>query len=128
MTEKKIIQRYINNFRRKIVSKLRPGIGVMCLVRPVEAGGAVLEFRFARNGENDDRYRPKVKSLSKALSTVQQRAFGGNLEAFKFSGTNLILEPDRIIIIKDGNPNEWSENQASNDADRVFGSRREVQQ
>ncbi|WP_143494869.1 MULTISPECIES: hypothetical protein [unclassified Pseudomonas] len=120
MTDKKIIQRYINNFRRKITPALRPGIGVKCIVHPATPGGAVLEFKFVKNGENDDQYKSNVPSLSKALSTVEQKAFGGNLEAFKFSGTNVILDPSKVIIIKDGNPSEWSEHQASKDVDSIF--------
>ena len=124
MTDKRTIQSYINNFRRKITSSLRPGVGVKCIVHPATLGGAVLEFKFVRHGENDDQYKNNAPSLNKALSTVKQQAFGGNLEAFKFSGTNVILESDKVIIIKDGNPSEWSEYQASKDADSVFNPSR----
>lgn len=124
MNDKDMIQSYINNFRRKITHALRPGVGLKCIVHPANSGGAVLEFKFVRRGENDDLYRNNVPSLSKALSAVKQRAFGGNLEAFKFSGTNVILEPNKVIIIKDGNPEEWSEHQALKDADKVFNPKR----
>ncbi|MGY2295030.1 hypothetical protein ACW9H7_06080 [Pseudomonas yamanorum] len=120
MTDKSTIQSYINNFRRKITPSLRPGVGVKCIVHPATTGGAILEFKFVKHGENEDHYKSNVQSLGKALATVNQRAFGGNLEAFKFSGTNVILEPEKVIIIKDGNPSEWSEHQASKDADSVF--------
>ena len=51
-----------------------------------------------------------------SISThIEQRAFGGNLDGFNFGGTNTILENNRIIYIKESNPNEWSDSAALKD-------------
>ena len=107
--DKKKYQGYINNFRRRLAQYLKPGIGLLCNVYPSDDGGAVLEFVIGVNTENDDLYKESSKTLGAALSNIKQRAFGGNLEGFSFVGTNTILESNRIIYIKEANPNEWSD-------------------
>ena len=49
MQDQKLIQSYINNFRRHIAAFLKPGIGLACKVRPAKKGGAVLEFLLGSN-------------------------------------------------------------------------------
>ena len=56
--------------------------------------------------ENDDIYKDISPTVGRALSNIEQRAFGGNLEGFTFGGTNVILENNRIIFIKDDTPSE----------------------
>lgn len=118
------IQSYINNFRRRLAHYLRPGIGVKCSIYPAEAGGAVLVFQLGPAVENDDNYMPTSISLGKALSQIEQRAFGGNIENFQFGGTNTILERDKLIFIKDGNSVEWSDQAAAKDVNSVVPSER----
>ncbi len=120
MTSKRNIQKYINNFRRRLTPFLKPGIGLACNIYPAETGGAVLEFTIAPEIENDDIYKQTSPSLGRALSNVEQRAFGGNLDGFSFGGTNVILEGNRIIFIKEDAAAEWSDNAAQNDVSRVL--------
>jgi hypothetical protein len=124
MTDQSQVQAYINNFRRRITSFLRPGMGLRCDIFPATTGGAVLVFRIGPNVENDDKYQSPNSSLGSALSQIEQRAFGGNLEGFTFRGTNVILEQDRIIFIKDGSINEWSDSAAKNDVQSVLATHR----
>lgn len=120
MTEKSLIQTYINNFRRRLASFLRPGVGLKCLVHPAQTGGAILEFRVGPGIENDDVYQPESPTLGRALGGIEQHAFGGNLDGFRFGGTNVILEKDKIVFIKDEAPSEWSDTAAENDVRRVL--------
>jgi hypothetical protein len=120
MTSKNNIQKYINNFRRRLTPLLKPGIGLACNIYPAETGGAVLEFTIAPEIENDDIYKQTSPSLGRALSNIEQRAFGGNLDGFSFGGTNVILEGNRIIFIKEDSAAEWSDNAAQNDVSRVL--------
>lgn len=120
MTSKKNIQKYINNFRRGLTPLLKPGFGLACNIYPAETGGAVLEFIIAPEIENDDIYKQTSPSLGRALSNIEQRAFGGNLDGFSFGGTNVILEGNRIIFIKEDAAAEWSDNAAQNDVSRVL--------
>lgn len=122
MIEKSVIQTYINNFRRRLAPSLRPGVGLTCLVHPAQAGGAILEFRVGPGIENDDVYQPQSPTLGRALAGIEQHAFGGNLDGFTFGGTNVILEKDKIIFIKDDERSEWSDAAAEKDVRRVLPS------
>ena len=124
MTNQSQVQSYINNFRRRIASFLLPGMGLHCKIYPASSGGAVLVFKVGINVENDDEYQHTHSSLGSALSEIEQRAFGGNLEGFQFGGTNVILEQDRIIFIKDGSPSEWSDSAAEQDVRSVLAPHR----
>lgn len=108
-------QRYINNFRRRLTRFLKPGMGLLCNIYPSDDGGAILEFIIGLNKANDDIYMKSNKSLGSALSNIEQRSFGGNLEGISFGGTNTILEENRIIYIKEANKNEWNDSAANND-------------
>jgi len=119
MTSKSAIQRYINNFRRRIARFLRPGIGLNCTVYPAKSGGAILEFKIGPEVENDDTYTEESSSLGAALSKIEQRAFGGNFDGFHFSGTNVIMEANKIIFIKDASTSEWSDSTAEEDVQRI---------
>lgn len=103
---------------------MRPGIGLKCMVYPASDGGAILVFEIGIGAENDDIYLAKSQSLGAALSGIEQHAFGGDLRGVNFGGTNTILEPGRIIFIKDGNPSEWSDSAAAKDVVSVVGSER----
>lgn len=81
-------------------------------------------FQLGAAVENDDIYLPASNSLGKALSQIEQRAFGGNIENFQFGGTNTILEGDKLIFIKDGNAIEWSDKTAAKDVKAVVPSER----
>ena len=87
----------------------------------------MLVFQLGPAVENDDIYKPSSASLGRALSQIEQRAFGGNIENFHFGGTNTILEGDRLIFIKDGSDSEWSDRAAAKDVKAVVPSEREGQ-
>jgi hypothetical protein len=115
--DKKKFQSYINNFRRRLAQFLKPRIGLACNIYPSSDGGAILEFLIGEATENDDNYKEISSSLGRALSNIEQNAFGGNVEGFNFGGTNTILEPNRIIFIKEANPKEWSDSSAQKDVE-----------
>ena len=120
MIEKSVIQTYINNFRRHIASFLRPGVGLACRVHPAQVGGAILEFQVGLRIRNDDVYLPLSPTLSTALAKIEQHAFGGNLAGFTFGGTNVVLEKDHLIFIKDESNTEWSDAAAEKDVPNVL--------
>lgn len=126
MKDKQIIQGYINNFRRRIAQFLKPGLGIICNVYPADSGGAILEFTLGPGIENDDQYRNTGPTPAANLAQVNQGAFGGNLSGFVFAGTNVILEDNRIILIKDDSPSEWTDQAAQRDVARVVSVQREI--
>jgi len=120
MQDKRIIQGYINNFRRHLSPYLKPGIGLACKVFPVNSEGAILEFLLGPDVENEDHYLPTEETVNAALKKIEQRMFGGNLDALKFAGTNISMEPNRIILIKGADTSsEWSDNGARDDVKRI---------
>lgn len=123
MDKRAEIQKYINNFRRHLAPYLKPGIGVISTVYPARQSGAILEFKLGSEHGNDDEFKDVLSSVNDALSQVQQRAFGGNLEGFRFSGTNYVMEDGRIILIKgeDGDE-EWNDKAAQRDVSRLLTS------
>lgn len=120
--ERKKYQSYINNFRRRLAVYLKPGIGLNCSIYPSDDDGGILEFVIGDAVENDDIYKEPSKSLGAALKNIEQKAFGGNLEGFNFGGTNTVLEVNRIILIKDSNSNEWSDEAAAKDVNNLISN------
>jgi hypothetical protein len=119
-----LIQQYVNNFRRRFSRFLKPGVGMGCRVLMTDHSGAIVEFAMGSDLANTDRYEPVSHSMALALGQIQQRAFVGNLDGYVFKGTNTILEPNRIIFIKEENPSEWSDSAAERDVSQVLNSRR----
>lgn len=115
MENKEVIQNYINNFRRDISRFLKPDIGINSTVYPCVEDGAIIEFKFGQGIPTSDEYKPSFKKLSDALKTIPQNAFGGNLDGFKFLGTNYVMEFHRLILIKDDSESEWTEKKATED-------------
>lgn len=112
-------QSYVNSFRKYLSTYTKPGVGVKCVVRPARDGGAVIVFELGDHEGNQDIYKMLTSSVNKALSKVRQKAFGGNLEGFKFKGTNITMDENGIVIIKDGDPNQWTEEAAKSDVEKI---------
>lgn len=124
MNNHKIIQEYINNFRRHIAPFLRPSVGLACNVFPATESGAILEFSIGPGIANTDRFHPSSQNVNTALTGISQRAFGGNLAGFRFGGTNVVMEDNRIILIKgEDDPDQWNDDAASADLKRILPPR-----
>lgn len=67
-------------------------------------------------------FEPMVESANAALKVVPQRMVGGNIDAIKFGGTNISMEPNRIVVIKgEDNPDLWNDQAAKIDGERIVG-------
>jgi len=120
MQDKKMIQSYINNFRRHLATYLKPGIGISCRVFPAKSEGAILEFSLGPDAKNEDQYMPIEETVNTVLKKIEQRMVGGNIDAIKFAGTNISMEPNRIVLIKgEDTPSEWGDKGAINDVKRI---------
>ena len=121
MDNRQILQQYVNDFRRHISPFLRPSVGVACVVYPALDPGALLEFTMGLGIASEDRIKDTVPTVNVALAAVEQRAFGGNLAGFRFSGTNVIGEGNRIIIIKgEDSLSYWSNEAALQDVLKII--------
>ena len=124
MQHTQTIQNYINNFRRHLSPYLNPGIGLACKVFPAESEGAILEFSIGADISNEDQYMTTDKSVNEALKKIEQRMFGGNLDAIRLAGTNISMESNRILLIKgEDKISEWNDKAAGNDVKRILSSK-----
>jgi hypothetical protein len=124
MNNQKIIQEYINNFRRHLAPHLRPSIGLACKVFPAIESGAILEFSIGPGISNTDEFRASSQTINEALSGISQRAYGGNLGGFRFGGTNVVMEDNRIIFIKgEDDQDQWNDQAALADVKRILPPR-----
>ncbi len=116
-----VLQEYINNFRRHISPYLKPGIGLTCVTTPATREGAVFEFKLAPQIKNEDYFNTANDSVNNILKVIPQRMVGGNIDAIKFSGTNISMEPDRLILIKGDDAAElYNNNGAEEDVNRII--------
>jgi hypothetical protein len=123
MNDRRTIQQYVNSFRIYISLDLKPGVGLSCKIHPIQGAGAILEFSLGMGISNLDEYSPESPSVADALKGIPQRSFGGKLEGFNFRGTNIVMEENRIILIKgDDYPETWSSEAARQDVIRVISS------
>lgn len=106
MQDRETLQRYINNFRRHFTRWLRPSIGLSSVAHPSVSSGALLEFTIGPDIPNEDQIKDPAPTVNDALGEIKQSAFGGNLRGFRFGGTNVVVEGNRIIIIKGEGKNE----------------------
>lgn len=117
-------QAYINYFRSLAAPSLKPGSAIAANLYLAGSEGGIVVFHFTKNKLIHDRVHEGFSTLHEALKTIPQRAFGGNLEGFRFGGTNTIVEGDRVIFIKDANPSQWSLEAAKHDATKVVDAAR----
>ena len=121
MNNAQALQRYINDFRRHLAPLLRPSIGLSCIAFPAKGQGAVLEFTMKPNIANDDHIQEATDTVNDALGKIEQHAFGGNLGGFLFGGTNVIMENERIILIKgDDQSSSWTDEAARDDVKHLL--------
>ena len=100
---------------------LRPGIGLSCIAYPAKHKGAVFEFTIGPAISNADQIRTPVWKINDGLKEVKQRAFGGNLDGITFGGSSLLIEDNRIIILKgDDSDALWNDAAALQDVQRII--------
>ena len=123
MKDQETIQEYVNNFRRHLSPNLKPGIGLSCKIFPAEEEGAILEFTFGPNIGNEDLFKEAKNNVNSILKMVPQRMIEGNIDGIKFGGTNISMEPNRIVLIKgEDNPDLWNDQAAKNDVEKIIGT------
>jgi hypothetical protein len=128
MRDYNTIQSYVNNFRRHMSPYLKPGIGLSFKIHPAQEEGAVLEVSIGQNIPNEDHFESLTTSANAALKIVPQMMVGGNIDAIKFGGTNISMEPNRIVLIKgEDDPGLWNDQAAKNDVERIIGTHKRAQ-
>jgi len=100
---------------------LRPGLGAKLRAFPARGDGAVLEVVFTKQEPSQDIVEPPLASIAEVLSVVPQRMIDApDFSGIRFGGTNISMEPNRIVLIKgDDSDNEWNDHAAARDVHRI---------
>jgi hypothetical protein len=117
-----IARTYANRFRALASQKLRPGFAISVDLFITGLEGGIVVFRFEKDQLVQDHVNQTFPTIAAALSTIPQKAFGGNLRGFRFKGTNTVVEGDRIILIKSDDLKEWSLSAAEKDAAKILSA------
>lgn len=115
-----IIQSYVNNLRTRLTSFLKPNISIQIDIYNCEDQGGVLVIHFKPGGLSFDNEITEYSKISEVLSQLNQKFYVGNIDSITFKGTHLLMEPSRIILIKESNPSEWSIQKLNKDLDMIF--------
>lgn len=114
------IQRYVNNFRRQLSIYLKPNIGLQIDIYNCSSEGGIIALFFKPGGKSSDNHIVKYNKISDALKDMNQMFFGGDLSGLHFSGTNIMMDHEKILLIKDTNPNEWAESKLKEDLKSII--------
>ncbi len=127
MNNQKQLKKYANSFISSLKSNIKSGYVISSRIHPANGKGAVLEFEINRNSKPEISFENTAPTVSKTLETIEQRLIGGNIAGVTFSGTNVYMAGNRIVIIKGDNEHgSWSNKAAEADAWRVISPRGEI--
>lgn len=115
-----IVQRYINNFRRQLSIYLKPNIGIQIDIYNCSSEGGIIVIFFKPGGKSSDNHIYKYSKISDALKEMNQMFFGGDLSGLHFSGTNILMDNEKILLIKDTKPDEWSDSRLNEDLKSII--------
>jgi hypothetical protein len=122
--EREKIQNYINNFRRKISPYLKANIGLKTIVYPYDKG-IFMSFEFGLNNQNKEEFRGECRNIAEVFQRAKVTSFGGSNSKATFNGTNFIMFENIVNIIKDFDEDEWTDDQASKDVQRILNPKNE---
>lgn len=119
---KSLVQNYINNFRILLSQYLKPSIGIQAKAFPYDKG-SILEFEFGQTERNLDEIKSISYSVEEALKKAHMQI--GEIPSSKtinFQGTNIIVQDNKIYLIKDFSDKEWTKEQAEKDLEKILHS------
>jgi hypothetical protein len=113
------IQNYINNFRRLFSRFLKPDVGIQSTVYPYDKG-SVIVYELGLNLQNKDDLRSSSKEITEALKRTNLFENEKGEQNHSFVGTNILLIKNKIVVIKDDNSKEWTEEKAQLDIEKII--------
>lgn len=116
--EKRVIQNYINNFRRVFSNRLKPNVGMQSTVYPFD-NGAIIIFELNLNSSNKDDIRTLSKDIYEAFKRTNLFENESGEHLHSFAGTNIILIKNKIVFIKDNSSSEWTLEAVDNDIYKI---------
>lgn len=121
MKDREKIGEYVAAFTGKLIDRLAAGIEIKTIVHPANLAGAVIEILLEKNAGGEVQYLTPTETINDAISGVDQNLVSGDLSGITFSGTNISMSNNRIVLIKGEDADgDWSENSAVSDLNRIF--------
>ena len=112
--DKENIQNYLNNLRRFLSPYLQPNIAFQTNVYPFNEG-AIIVIVFGYNMPNQDKFIMDSASFVEARNKVNLLELNGFGEQVHFGGTNIFMNANRIVLVKDFENKEWTEEKVKED-------------
>ena len=120
MTElatKKDFNEYLQNFGFIFKKILRPNMDCDARAIVSKKEGALIFFTFKKQNKSSLSYKIIDAPIGTAVAKLPQRGIKGNLSGTRFLGKNVIVEKNKLIIIKGDNSKvSWSPQEAVKDA------------
>lgn len=123
--DKNIIKKYVDDFRRIFSTFVKSGVTIDSIICPYK-GGTVCIFQFNTNNSESVIIKDSNKTAmdvleSEGIEGIISVGSGVNKENIRFSGTNIANMGNRLVIIKDDDPDEWSITAVVNDVSKIIG-------
>jgi hypothetical protein len=121
MNNQKQLKKYANRFIERLKPSIRSGYDISAKIYPAQAQGAILEFEINEAKKSSLSIQQTTDSINTSLKGIEQRFIGGNIDGVKFSGTNVYLEGNRILLIKGEDEHKaWSNAAVEDDIQRII--------
>ena len=110
--------KYTKLFRKNIQKYLEPEMKIITNIYPIKEKGAIFEFMFNKDSDKET-IKGIEETLLKSFLKIKQEFIDEKNITFK--GTNLLLEDNRIIIIKSTDePILWNGETIKDDVKRII--------
>lgn len=119
MDDRSIINGYIANFRRILSNFLKQGVGMQSVIYPF-SDGAIIVVALGYNLSSKDEYRSISQSINEALEKTN--IFDKSNEITSALGTNIVINRNKVILIKDNDQKQWDNDAASHDVSKIIAS------
>lgn len=117
--KKEIINSYIINFRRLFSPYTKPDVSIKITVYPY-TDGAIIIMELNYNSSNNTEFKSESTSMAEAMSKTN--LFDEPNEAMPIHTTKIFSQNNKIIIIKGGEEDLWTNKSAQNDIDNFLTS------
>lgn len=125
MNKKEELNRYATKFANELQPRLRTDIQADVVIYPTSGNGAIVEVKLVPKSKRSSTpicFEAESNSINQILKKIPQNFIGGNIDGIQFSGTNISLEGNRILLIK-GDNQHWSESDAIADIARLLDAK-----
>ncbi|WP_312754053.1 hypothetical protein [Escherichia coli] len=117
-----IYRKRYDDYVRKLMKKIQShyhGLALSFSIHPAKEGSGVIVINLGTYSPKP-LFRKECASLKDAFKSVEQKIFRGDLSHIEFSGTNIIFDENKAILIKDNQKSEWSNSAVDIDFNRIF--------